>query len=35
MNKLFETTKKAVAVPDEPDVLVQFHDRPYKSKQNF
>ena len=27
MNKLFETTKKAI--PDEPDALIQFHDRPY------
>ena len=29
MNKLFETTKKAAAIPDEPDALFQFHDRPY------
>ena len=26
LNKLFETTKKAAAIPDEPDVLIQFHD---------
>ena len=26
MNKLFETTKKAAAIPDEPDALIQFHD---------
>ena len=25
MNKPFETTKKAAAIPDEPDVLIQFH----------
>ena len=29
MNKLFETTKKAATIPDEPDALFQFHDRPY------
>ena len=29
MNKLFETTKKAASIPDEPDALIQFHDRPY------
>ena len=26
MNKLFETTKKAAAIPDEPDALIQVHD---------
>ena len=29
MNKLFETNKKAASIPDEPDALIQFHDRPY------
>ena len=29
MNKLFETDKKAASIPDEPDALIQFHDRPY------
>ena len=33
MNKLFETTKKAAAIPDEPDALIQFHDRPCISYQ--
>ena len=31
VNKLFETTKEAAAIPDEPDALIQFHDRPYIS----
>ena len=31
MNKLFETTKKAAAIPDEPDVLIQFHLTIYDS----
>ena len=31
MNELFETTKKAATIPDEPDALIQFHDRPYTS----
>ena len=26
MNKLFEINKKAAAIPDEPDALIQFHD---------
>ena len=26
MNKLFETTKNAAAIPDELDALIQFHD---------
>ena len=26
MNKLFETTKKAAAIPDEPDALIQVHE---------
>ena len=29
MNKLFETIKKAAAIPDEPGALIQFNDRPY------
>ena len=35
LNKLFETTKKAAAIPDEPDALIQFHDRPYISYQEI
>ena len=31
MNKLFETNKKAGSISDEPDALIQFHDRPYIS----
>ena len=29
VNKLFETNKKAATIPDAPDTLIQFHDRPY------
>ena len=29
MNKLFETIKKAAAIPNEPGALIQFNDRPY------
>ena len=29
MNKLFETNKKAAAIPEEPNALIKFHDRPY------
>ena len=29
MNKLFETNKKPVTIPDVHDALIQFHDRPY------
>ena len=29
MNKLFETNKKAAAIHEAPDALIQFHDRPY------
>ena len=29
MNKLFETNKKAAAIPDAPDAVIQFHDKPY------
>ena len=28
-NKLFETTKKAATIPDEPDAIIQFYDQPY------
>ena len=35
MNKLFETTKKSVVIPDEPDAFVQFHDQPYISYQEI
>ena len=31
VNKLFETTKEAAAIPDEPDALIHFLDRPYIS----
>ena len=27
MNKLFETRAKADDIPDEPNALIQFHDR--------
>ena len=29
MNKLFQTNKKAAAIPEAPDALIQFQDRPY------
>ena len=29
MSKLFETNKEAAAIPEEPDALIQFHDRQY------
>ena len=29
MNNLFETNKKAAAISEAPDALIQFHDRPY------
>ena len=35
MNKLFETTKKVAVIPDEPDALIQFHDRLYISYQEL
>ena len=35
MNKLFETTKKAAAISDEPDACIQFHDQPYISYQEI
>ena len=35
MTKLFETTKKAAAIPGEPEAFIQFHDRPYISYQEI
>ena len=35
MNKLFETRAKADSVPEEPDALIQFHDRPYIAYQEI
>ena len=35
MNKLFESHKKVTAIPENPDVLIQFHDRPYISYQEI
>ena len=35
MNKLFETNKKAASISDEPDALIQFHDRPYISSEEI
>ena len=35
MNKLFETNKKAAAIPDNPDALIQIYDRPYISYQEI
>ena len=32
-NKLFETSKKVTAIPDNPDALIQIYDRPYISYQ--
>ena len=29
MNKLFETNKKAAAIPDAPDALIEFHEKRY------
>ena len=31
MNKLFEPNKKVTAIPEDPDALIQFYDRPYIS----
>ena len=28
-NKLFESNKTLVAIPDNPDALIQIYDRPY------
>ena len=35
MTKLFETTKKAAAIPGEPDAFTQFHDQSYISYQEI
>ena len=35
MNKLFESNKKVTAIPDNPDALIQFRDRPYISYQEI
>ena len=35
MNKLFETRAKADSIPDEPNALIQFHDRPYIAYQKI
>ena len=29
MNTLFESHKKVTVIPDNPDALIQFYDRPY------
>ena len=31
MNKLFESNKRLVAIPDNPDALIQIYDTPYIS----
>ena len=35
LNKLFETTKKAASISDEPDASINFHDRLYISDQEI
>ena len=35
MNKLFESNKTVTAIPDNPDALIQFYDRPYISYQEI
>ena len=35
MNKLFESNKKVTAIPENPDALIQFYDRPYISYQEI
>ena len=35
MNKLFESNKKVTAIPDNPDALIQFYNRPYISYQEI
>ena len=35
MNKRFETRAKADNIPNEPDALIQFHDRPYIAYQEI
>ena len=35
MNKLFESNKKLVAIPAQPDALITIYDRPYISYQEL
>ena len=35
MNKLFEPNKTVTTIPDSPDALIQFYDRPYISYQEI
>ena len=35
LNKLCESNKKAAAIPDNPDALIQIYDRPYISYQEI
>ena len=35
MNKLFESTKKLAAIPDNPDAFINVYDRPYISYQEI
>ena len=35
MNKLFESNKKVTAIPENPDALIQFYNRPYISYQEI
>ena len=35
MNKLFKSNKKVTAIPENPDALIQFYDRPYISYQEI
>ena len=35
MNILFESNKKVTAIPENPDALIQFYDKPYISYQDI
>ena len=35
LNRLFESNAKKAAIPNEPDALIQFYDRPYISYQEI
>ena len=35
MNKLFESTKKLAAIPDNPDAFINVYDRPYISYEEI
>ena len=35
MNKLFESNKKVTTIPQDPDALITFHERPYISYQEI